>query len=559
MLRRSRSPAGVHPPPSSSVVIAALLRDTASAPNGCQTPIAADEQGHAMNVFLVFIQDENYYRLLPDGFLGSCSDDGRVKVMGFPPLSIQTLAPVLRRRGHSVRLFDTCHPQMKAAHIAACAAQVKPDAIGLSFLSTTTYPATKEVARQLKAVAPRTPVIVGGPFATFNGRQIMEDCGDIDAVGVGEGEELLADYLDHLSAPSAVAGLIWRDRDRVVTNAPRPLLADLDQYPYPDRTSLPIDYIESLPLDVPAVLSLDKFCTIQTSRGCPYNCVFCDIPSLSDGRWRTRSPEHVLGEMQELNNAGYRSIYLTDDHFLLQRQRIGTICSGIVQRNLRFRWGCEGRVDAAAIDQFPGMARAGCSFLAFGIEAGTQKVLDRLNKKQTLAQVTRAVSEAKRHGIERAHGFFVIGSPEETEADILESFRFAARLELDTFGFNRLCVYRGTPLWEEYIERGVINDARDWHKWFKCSDIDPTVLPSAVLNRLRMKGYALLFARRLLGRPIQTLKLLRSLSRHMKKSDVLRLLTSPFRRRRLTRKPELPAKMTDSGLTEPVRGQALIT
>ncbi len=506
-----------------------------------------------MNVFLVFVQDEDYYRLLPDELLGCCSDNGRLKVMGFPPLSIQTLAPVLRRRGHGVRLFDTCHPQMKGEHIAACAAQMKPDVIGLSFLSTTTYPATKELARQLKAAAPRAPIIVGGPFATFNGRQILEDCRDIDAVGTGEGEELLPDYLDHLNEPSAVAGLIWRDRDVVVTNAPRPVISDLDQFPYPDRTSLPIDYIESLPLDVPAVLSLDRFCTIQTSRGCPYSCVYCDIPSLSDGKWRCRSPEHVLGEMQELNDAGYRSLYLTDDHFLLNRQRIGAICKGIVERNLRFTWGCEGRVDAVAIDQFPNMAKAGCSFLAFGIEAGTQKVLDRLDKRQTLSQITRAVSEAKEHGIERAHGFFMIGSPEETEADILESFRFAARLKLDTFGFNRLCVYRGTPLWEEYVGRGIIDDVRDWHKWFKCSDIDPTVLPSVVLNRLRMKGYGLLFARRLVGRPVQTVRLLRTLSRHMKKRDIVRLLASPFRRRRLTRQPELPARMADLGMTEPVR------
>jgi radical SAM superfamily enzyme YgiQ (UPF0313 family) len=506
-----------------------------------------------MHVFLVFVQDEDYYRLLPDQLLRSCPDNGRVKVMAFPPLAIQTLAPVLRRAGHTVRLFDTCHPQMKPEHITAAAAQEKPDVIGLSFLSTTTYPATKALARQLKSAAPQTPIIVGGPFATFNGSRTLEDCGSIDAVGVGEGEELLPDYLDRLDQPSAVAGLIWRDGQQIVTNAPRPLIRDLDRFPYPDRTSLPIDYIESLPLDVPAVLSLDKFCTIQTSRGCPYSCVYCDIPSLSDGKWRSRSPEHVLGEMQELDAAGYRSIYLTDDHFLLKRQRISAICEGIVERKLRFKWGCEGRVDAVAIDQFPNMARAGCNFLAFGVEAGTQKVLDRLDKKQTLAQITHAVSEAKKHGIERAHGFFLIGSPGETEADILESFRFAARLKLDTFGFNRLCVYRGTPLWHEYVERGIIDDARDWHKWFKCSDIDPTVLPSDVLNRARMKGYALLFARRLFGRPLQTFRLLRTLSRHMQKSDILKLLASPFRRRRLTRLPELPAKMLDLGRSEPVR------
>jgi radical SAM superfamily enzyme YgiQ (UPF0313 family) len=184
-------------------------------------------------------------------------------------------------------------------------------------------------------------------------------------------------------------------------------------------------------------------------------------------------------------------------------------------------------------------------------------VLDRLNKKQTLKQVDHAVSEAKRHGIERVHGFFVIGSPGETEKDILDSFRFAARLKLDTFGFNRLCAYRGTPLWQEYIDRGIIDDERDWHKWFKCSDIDPTALPSARVNRLRMQGYALLFLRRLLGRPLRTYRLLRIFGRHMKKSDMVKLLWSPFRRRTLSRKPELPAKMM-AGLEEPERGAVFI-
>jgi len=252
--------------------------------------------------------------------------------------------------------------------------------------------------------------------------------------------------------------------------------------------------------------------------------------------------------MQQLNDLGYRSIYLTDDHFLLNRKRIADICGGIIERRLKFHWGCEGRVDAVAVDQLPLMKKANCNFLAFGVEAGTQKVLDRLHKKQTLKQVEHAVSEAKRHGIERVHGFFVISSPGETEKEIMASFRFAARLKLDTFGFNRLCAYRGTPLWREYLDRGIIDDELDWHKWFKCSDIDPTVLPSAAVNRVRMKGYAWLFARRIFGRPFGTYKLLRMFGRHMKKSDLLKLLWSPFRRRTLNRKPELPAWMIDAGL-----------
>ena len=238
---------------------------------------------------------------------------------------------------------------------------------------------------------------------------------------------------------------------------------------------------------------------------------------------------------------------------MLKSKRINAICTGIIKRGLEFQWGCEGRVDSVAIDQLPVMSKAGCTFLAYGVEAGTQQILDRLKKNQTLEQIEHAVSLAKRHGIKRAHGFFLVGSPGETRKDIIQSFRFAARLQLDTFGFNRLCVYRGTPLWQEYIQRGIIDDESDWPKWFKCSDIDPTILPSEVVNQARMKGYALLFLLRILKRPIATFKLVRTFGQYMKTSDIFRLLASPFRRRTFSHQPQLPAKMVASGQTVPNR------
>ena len=400
-----------------------------------------------MRMFLVDVRDRNFCQLLPDRLRPNGSDRSRVQVMAFPPLGIQTLAPVLRQRGHQVRMFDTCHPQMQAAHVAQAAADERPDAIGLSFLSATTYPAARDMARELKARMPETPVIMGGPFASMNADRILQDCAYVDSVGIGEGEELLPDYLNHLDDPGAVAGLVWRNGAEVVRNAPRPLLRDLDQYPI-SRSHQPADRLHRVPAAGRAGGAFARPVLHDADLpGMPVLMYLLRHPVPGRGKWRARSPQHVLGEMQQLHDLGYRSVYLTDDHFLVQRKRIVTICEGIIERKLAFRWGCEGRVDATGVDQLPIMKKANCGFLAFGVEAGTQRMLDRLNKRQTLAQVEHAVREAKRHGIDRVHGFFVIGSPGETEADILESFRFAARLELDTFGFNRLCAYRGTPLW----------------------------------------------------------------------------------------------------------------
>jgi radical SAM superfamily enzyme YgiQ (UPF0313 family) len=511
-----------------------------------------------MNVFLICVRDEQFYHLLPDKLNTKMGDSPNMRVMAYPPLGIQTLAPILRRHGHRVRMFDTCHPQMKIPHIVKAVEEEQPHVIALSLLSSSTYPLSKNMARQLKAAAPTTPIILGGVFASMNAVEILKDCQSVDSVGVGEGEELLPDYLENIDDPGPVAGLVWRRGDEIISNVRRPMIEDLDRFPYPDRSALPIDYIEALPLEVPAVFSLDKFCTAQTSRGCPFHCIYCTIPAYSNCRWRLRSAENVLGEMQELNDMGYRSVYLVDDHFLLKSARVRDICKGIIERGFSFSWGCEGRVDSSAIDQFALMKKANCKVLAFGIEAGTQKILDRLGKKQTLAQIERAVDEAKKNGIERIHGFFIIGSPGETEEDIMQSFRFAARLKIDTFNFDRLRAHRGTPLWKEYVERGIIDDEQDWYQYFKCSNIDASVLPGKVLNRIRMKGYALLFFRRIFGRPIQSYKLIRSFSRNMEMADIYRLLSSPFSRRTNVRKPDRPEKMTRPGTKKPARYPAHI-
>ena len=186
-------------------------------------------------------------------------------------------------------------------------------------------------------------------------------------------------------------------------------------------------------------------------------------------------------------------------------------------------------MDAVAVDQLPLMKKANCNFLAFGVEAGTEKVLDRLHKKQTLKQVEHAVSEAKRHGIDRVHGFFVISSSRRDREGHHGELPFCRPAEAGHLRLQPLMrLPEQLPYGRNTLTAASLTTTAIGPNGSSARTSTPPPCPSAAVNRVRMKGYALLFAHRIFWRPIRTYKLLRLFGKHMKRSDNLQNALEPF-------------------------------
>jgi hypothetical protein len=270
-----------------------------------------------------------------------------------------SLSAVLKRAGHECVMFDQANPETPNEVIIEEIKRQRPALVGLSFLSTTSYPYAKILARQIRAVNPTVRLAFGGVFSTLNAQLVKLQCPEVDFVCRGDGEQLILDLAERLDDPTDVAGLTWAKDGELVHNPNRPMDRNLDQWPFPDRESLPLDFVESMPLDVPAVLSLERFTTMQTSRGCPWPCVFWTYQSsakVSGGR----GAHNVLAEF-ELQKLGYGSV-LRGHHFLLQPKRIEAPAR-LGEEPIKYGLGRVGW----AQHLFPKLARSGCRTM-FGIE-----------------------------------------------------------------------------------------------------------------------------------------------------------------------------------------------
>ena len=442
-------------------------------------------------------------------------------------MGIMYLSAVLKQAGHKVSLCDQCHPDYSDERYVEILKAEKPEMVGISFLSNMCYPAARTLSRKIKKALPNVRIVYGGVFSTINADRIVASEQSVDIVVRGEGEGIMLDLAQGLDRPADIPGITFRSQDgEVVTNQDRERIKDLDAIPFPDREGLDIHYVASLPLDIPAVIWDRPYTTVLSSRGCPFACTYCNCPTFSRGKFGARSADNVLKELREIKRLGYTSFSFLDDNFLLETQRGKDICQGISAEGHNFRWACEGRVDTTGTDLFNDLSAAGCDLILFGIESGSQRILNNMNKRTKIADIEDAVFRADKAGIGIVHGFFIVGSPSETVEEVRQTFALAERLKLNSFNFNSLTAFRGTHLWKDAVARGLINEEKDWDKMFPVHEIYPDVIDTQTLFSLRSGLVKRLIKQKLLRNPGTAFRILKRFLDCMSVQDLYRLLTS---------------------------------
>jgi radical SAM superfamily enzyme YgiQ (UPF0313 family) len=412
-----------------------------------------------------------------------------------PPLGVGFLAAALEARGHEAALVDAMAERFNIDQTAEAVAALNPGLIGLSVMTCLNAPAALETARALRRRCPGVPLVAGGPHVTGRGPAFLEDCPDADYAVPGDGEIPLCALADALTAGTPLEdcpGLWLRDAERVPTStAAAPFVKDLDSFAPPARRLYKPGLYQPLPS-----LNLGRHVTtVITARGCPWaRCAFCHQGNSGAARFRRRSPEHVVTEIEDLvRNHGMRSIVFWDDNFCVMSGWIRSFCDLLDSRKIRIKWSVLARADTVTPEMLRRVAASGCHSIQFGFESGVPELLTLINKGTTLDQYRDAVRWSREAGLE-VRGSFMLGFPTETPEMSEETIRFACELNADYMLFFAYHVLPGTPLEAFAREHGRTGPTGDFN--IHMPSYVPDTYPDAdTLARMVRRAYARYYLR----------------------------------------------------------------
>lgn len=377
-----------------------------------------------------------------------------------PPLSLSYLSGVLAREGVEVKVLDFLVTRYHPEKLRRALDEYRPLLVGATCV-TLNYPIARRMLKVCKAFDPGIFTVIGGPHVTFALEETLLRSPWIDAVVIGEGETTLVGLVGALEGDKdirRVAGIAFADEGVVVRTPPRGHIEDLDQLPLPARELLPMGRYRAL----------GSPCTVITSRGCPFSCIFCSGRRMFGPRVRFRNPGLVVDEIEKIQcDFGPTRINIVDDTFTLNPHHAREVCEEMLRRNLDVTWSAFARVDRVGKDLAQIMRRAGCDWMLFGVESADDGILQTVRKGITLDEVRQAVQTATEAGI-GVFNSFILGLPGESRDTALKSMAFADELFQRygaRYGFHFLAPLPGTELYNRAKDYGVRILSRNWSRY----------------------------------------------------------------------------------------------
>jgi anaerobic magnesium-protoporphyrin IX monomethyl ester cyclase len=401
----------------------------------------------------------------------------------FQPLNIAYVAAVLERQ-HETHIIDATNEGLRNleqidktkywvgltnTEIADRIKRWSPDVVGINIPFSGWSRTAFEVASIVKSVDKSIITVLDGQNPSARPVDCLANP-NIDFVIIGEAEYTMDELVGVLEKGNTqklkeIRGIAFNKKGKTVITLPRPAIQDLDSLPFPARHLLPMDKYFALVKENPLRGEISKpWTTMITSRGCPYNCVFCTVHTVMGRKWRGRSPENVLEELEQVvNTYNVKQIDFHDDNLTLDKKRMETICDLIVERGIDIEWYAPNGVRADTLDEnlLRKMKKSGCKKIRIAPESGVQRVVNQVIKKNLdLKEVEKAVALSKKVGI-KVGCFFVIGLIGETKEDIKESIKYAYKLRklgAEVFHFSIATPLYGTELYEQAKRGGFLRN-----------------------------------------------------------------------------------------------------
>ncbi len=378
-----------------------------------------------------------------------------------PSLGLLHLAAEARAHGYEPSIVESDIFDLDAEQAAARAIAQAPAYVGITLFTVGVWGAAA-IARRIKQALPGTIVIVGGPHIASMGPETMQRFGEFDYAVVGEGEKVLIDLLAALERKTdlfQVPGIIYRDGPVVRLTPGNPVNRLLDDLPMPAWDLLP-DFPGRYR---PAIYDFPRgpVATIAASRGCPFHCKFCDTSTFG-ATVRHYSPRKVFEMMRHLHERyGVRHVLFVDDLFLASKLRVTELCRLLLDSGLQMTWTCTARVDTVKPEVLALMSKAGCWEISFGLETGSDELLQKMDKAARVEKSEQAVRWTAAAGI-RTKGLFMLGYPGENADTIRQTKEFVRRIPMTIMNLTKFTPYPGSPVYRELYGTNIRED--HWEK-----------------------------------------------------------------------------------------------